>query len=142
MKKNNDALPPAVKRYIEEVSERLICPKGTKKFFLAQFEELVASYADEHPDASYEELTGEFGEPEKISTDIVDKEEYREMLEKAKKKTVLWIAVAAVAVVIIVFLIWFIAYLIKRYGNAYVTISPAVIDNVVNSTIVLGRGML
>ena len=137
--KNNNASPPAVRQYIKEVSDRLICPKGTKKFFMVQFEDLVCSYAAEHPEASYSELCKEFGEPEKISTDIVEKAEYREMLKKAKKKTVLWIAVAAVAVVIIAFLIWFIAYLIKEYGSVY-TVSPAYGHETIAETMIrIGR---
>ena len=123
MKKNNNASPPAVKQYIKEVSDRLICPKGTKKFFMAQFEDMVCSYADEHPDVSYGELCKEFGMPEKISTDIVEKAEYREMLKKAKKKTTIWIIVAAIAVVIIALLIGLVVYLIKEYGGE-VAVSP------------------
>ena len=133
-KKNNNASPPAVRQYIKEVSDRLICPKGTKKFFMVQFEDLVCSYAAEHPDASYGELCKEFGEPEKISTDIVEKAEYREMLKKAKKKTTIWIIVAVIAVAIIVFLIWFIAYLIKTYSGTY-AVSPAMDPETVAASI-------
>ena len=132
MKKKNEASPTA-KRYVTEVSERLICPKGTKKFFVRQFEDMVCSYAAEHPDASYDDLLGEFGEPEKISTEIVEKAEYREMLKKAKRKTAFWIIFGVIAVLVIAFLIWFIAYLLKTYGGTY-TVSSAYGREIISET--------
>jgi len=140
MKRTTEASPTA-ERYVKDVAKRLICPKGTKKFFMQQFKDMVCSYVAEHPDASYEDLQKEFGAPEKLSTDIVEKDEYREMLKKAKTKVIFLIIFGVIAVFVIAFLIWFIAYLIKRYGGTY-TVSSAYIDTVSVTASVLERFLL
>lgn len=116
MKNYNNAMEET---FLKEVSDNLVCSKNTKKFILKELRAIVYSFTQEHNDVNVEKLYEEFGDPKNFATEIVEKEEYKELVKKAKRKAWLWMAFSAIAVVLIIALIFMIAYIIKRLGGHF-----------------------
>lgn len=113
---------PLVTQYLKDVSAKIVCPKGTKRFFLCELEQEVLAFAEEKPDLTMEMICQAFGVPEKYASNIADQECYIELYQKATKKAKIWKWVGiGIAALLAALLIWCIYILYLSSGNVNVT---------------------
>ena len=113
---------PLVTQYLKDVSAKIVCPKGTKRFFLSELEQEVLAFAEEKPDLTMEMIYQAFGVPEKYASNIADQECYIELYQKAKKKATIWKWVGIVVCVLaLAILLYFIRVIGKVSGDTVVT---------------------
>ena len=115
---------PLVTQYLKDVSAKIICPKGTKRFFLCELEQEVLAFAEETPDLTMEMIYQAFGVPEKFASNIADQECYIELYQKATKKAKIWkwvgIAIGIIALLAIINLI----FILQKNGGDVVITTP------------------
>ena len=111
-------------RYVKDACDHLICGKAIKKSFSKELKLLLASYVEEHPDATKEDLEKEFGDPRSFAAGLSEREDYARILQRARRRTVVWIVIASLLALAAAFLVWFVVYLVKHYSGTIV-ISPA-----------------
>ena len=104
-------------KYLREVESGMEYSKRTKKYFLKELCPLIDEYIAEHPEATVEDLYGEFGRPNDYKNTLADNEVYAAMLKKAEKKSRLFLILCIVLGIIAVLAIAFIIYLIREYGG-------------------------
>ena len=113
---------PLVTQYLKDVSAKIICPKGTKRFFLCELEQEVLAFAEETPDLTMEMIYQAFGVPEKFASNIADQECYIELYQKAKKKATIWKWVGiGIGILALVMLLYFVRVINKVEGKVFVT---------------------
>lgn len=122
--KKNKTIDPAVKEYLKEVSANLACGRTRKRFILNGLESLLTDFIQENPNSTIEDIRAEFGDPEKIQSNLETKNEYIELTRKAKKKTLILIAVIIILLIVAVSAIWIIVHLKSFYGGTF-TVSDA-----------------
>lgn len=113
---------PLVTQYLKEVSEKIVCPKGTKRFFLCELEQEVFAFAEENPELTAEMIYQAFGVPEKFASNIADQECYIELYKKAKKKATIWKWIGiGIGILALVMLLYFVRVINKVEGKVFVT---------------------
>ena len=90
-----------IRRYLKAVKANLTCPSGTKSAFLSMIRDRINAFIDENPDATYESLVENFGEPEALAEEI-SQEEYSEAFRQKKRNMLILKVVAACLVVVCV----------------------------------------
>lgn len=108
---------PLVTQYLKDVSAKIVCPKGTKRFFLCELEQEVLAFAEEKPDLTMEMICQAFGVPEKYASNIADQECYMELYQKAKRKAMIWKWVGGLALCLAILVILLCVYLLRKAGG-------------------------
>lgn len=108
MKKNNRV----VKQYLKEVSDGLDCPRSVKSVFISEFKSDIFNYAA-NDIVDMDDLYDKFGTPESIADGFCDKNDYKLLLKKAKKRSFVMKLIFAVLIIILLAVIIFAALIIK-----------------------------
>lgn len=61
-----------IKKYISAIADRISIFYADKKRVVGDLKQSVDAYVCEHPEATYEELVQEFGEPEKFANELME----------------------------------------------------------------------
>ena len=94
-----------IKQYCKSVRKELSCPRKIKSDLIARIMPDLEAYADENPNASFDDISAHFGTPKEVAESYLaslDKDELKKRLNKAKK---IRIAVIAVCTVILLLFI-------------------------------------
>lgn len=113
-----------IHQYLNEVSSVIVCPKGTKRFFLGELEQAIFAYAEETGPVTLETLYGQFGAPERYMTHLADDQLVAKLFKKAKRKARIWMWIGIIAVAIAVIAILFFLHLYDAVGGTF-TVSDA-----------------
>ena len=95
----------AIKQYCKSVRKELSCPRKIKSDLIARIMPDLEAYADENPNASFDDICAHFGTPKEVAESYLaslDEDELKKRLNKAKK---IRIAVIAVCTVILLLFI-------------------------------------
>lgn len=61
-----------IKKYISEIADKISIFYGDRKRVLQDMQQSVEAYVCENPEATYEELVQEFGEPETFANELME----------------------------------------------------------------------
>lgn len=90
-----------LRRYFKEIRQNLNCPETEKLKFLADFENSVNLYLEEHPQASQEDIIHNFGDPKEIAESFLEEEDFDGIREKIKMKQRILKIVALAAIILV-----------------------------------------
>lgn len=111
-----------VRQYLKEISEALHCPKSAKSFVIGELKDSVLEFAEKHVAVTLDELYHEFGFPNVISDSFYNREDFKELMEKAKKNAFLWKCMGVVLPILLVVATTLAILLYKDIGGT-ITIS-------------------
>ena len=106
-----------VTTYLNEVSANIAYGRATKKQILKGLRGMVEDYMAESPDCELADLYAEFGEPASIAHALANKEEYRALVARGKRRTRTLIILCAVLGVVAVAAIVLIGVLLFELGG-------------------------
>ena len=111
-----------IRSYLSKVSEKLVCPKSLKAAFLSDLRERIQLFQSPDRELTLEVLCEEFGSPEEIAAGFFNREDYEELLNKAKIRVVRWkIICALVVVLLLVLFIFTVLFIHDSAGTIYVS---------------------
>ena len=102
-----------IRQYLKEVRSELDCSMSIKSVFLKDLKEEIDFSRTQGLTITGESLRAEFGTPEEISASFYNRNDYKELLAKAKKKLFFWRIAAGVITVILVLTIIFLICFIQ-----------------------------
>ncbi len=76
-----------IRQYLKEVRAELDCSMSIKSVFLKDLKEEIAFSRIQGMTITRESLRAEFGAPEEISASFYNRNDYKELLAKAKKSS-------------------------------------------------------
>ncbi len=106
-----------IKQYLKEVADNIVCNKSVKRFYMNEIKQILGSYSDGKPELTLEDLHREFGSPEKFATDLSGRDEFSDLLKKAKKKSNVWMCIGIAFIVLFIVAVWFIVYILPNLGG-------------------------
>ena len=118
----------AIKQYCKSVKKELSCPRKIKSDLIARIMPDLEAYADENPNASFDDICDHFGTPKEVAESYLsslDEDELKKRLKNAKK---IWIAVIAVCTVVLLVFIAIYIYMILLNKH----IEPVYYDEVIS----------
>ena len=77
----------AAKLFCENAKNKLSCPRKIKKDLILRIESSVYDYIESQPDASYDDITAQFGSPRELADSYIsslDSDEISKAIKKAK----------------------------------------------------------
>ena len=89
------------KLFIRELRKNLGKKTNLKKAYISDIKEDVHRYMNEHPDADLNSLYEFFGEPEKLATEFLSRNDFSDLKKKAMKYTV-WRSVAIGVIILFI----------------------------------------
>ena len=107
------------KRYLNEVSANMSCGKTTKKYIVKELSQTVEGYITEHPNCEMQDLYSEFGDPFQATFDLTSKEEYKDLINRAKRKAKIFAIVSTVLVALVIIAIVLVIVLLNKYGGEF-----------------------
>jgi len=116
IKKTTD---PLVKKYLDDVSENLVCDSVRKKFILSELEKQLADFVLDNPGCSLEDIRTEFGYPELIQKDSELKAEYIRRDRQARKKAGIMTAVIILLSLAVIAAIILLCHFIIEFGGTF-----------------------
>lgn len=119
------------RRYLRQVKWWLICPKPHRKRMETQARTMIFGFAEEYPEAKYEQYVANFGAPQVFADAILDEMD-REQVQKAKRQRrfICWgLAACLAAVLAAVSMFWYIQYEgirdLTKNGDITIVMHPA-----------------
>ncbi len=116
----NESRKTEIKQYLREIKKGLP-DLNTKIAFSSLMKERIGEFLDAHPDATMEEIVGEFGTPEQILQGF-EPEDYGEALKK--KRRLLLIAEIAIAILVIALMVAVVALVDASSNNNFSVMNP------------------
>ncbi len=116
IKKTTD---PLVKKYLDDVSENLVCDSVRKEFILSELEKQLADFVLDNPGYSLEDIRTEFGYPELIQKDSELKAEYIRRDRQARKKSGIMTAVIILLSLAVITAIILLCHFIIEFGGTF-----------------------
>lgn len=113
-----------IRSYLSKVSEKLVCPKSLKAAFLSDLRERIQLFQSPDRELTLEVLCEEFGSPEEIAAGFFNREDYEELLNKAKIRVVRWKVVCALVTVVLLVLFVFTVLAIHNSAGIYTVTNP------------------
>ena len=77
----------AAKLFCKNTKSKLSCPRKIKKDLISRIESSVYDYIESQPDASYDDITAQFGSPRELADSYIsslDSDEISKAIKKAK----------------------------------------------------------
>lgn len=121
MKKNKHI----IQQYLKEITAALNCPKSVKAVYASDLKNDILNYlSDNDSDSiSINELYDKFGTPEDIADGFYDKNDYKLLLKKAKRRAALWMFVSIFAIIFVVLIIMVVLYASNELSNVIVSVT-------------------
>ena len=92
----------AAKLFCKNTKNKLSCPRKIKKDLILRIESSVYDYIDGNPDASYDDITAQFGSPRELADSYIsslDSEEIGKAIKKAKTIKIAVIVTCIIALI-------------------------------------------
>lgn len=121
----------AVQDYRQQVDMHLAMVPAMRAKLLPELEDALCSYAEEHPDAGYDELCRRFGTPEQFASDLLAHMDGGQLQSQLKHYRWRNVILAVAAILVIGYVVLSLGRLAINWANQpeqYVIIGPAVED--------------
>lgn len=103
-----------LERYYKEIRKHLFCPKKQQNNFLVEVRRLVADFLENQPNAVFEDIVRNVGEPEELAETFLntlpDKTEVERFRKARRKQKRLAITLLALAIIVLVSVIIYISW--------------------------------
>lgn len=111
-----------VRMYLKEIRKRLVCQKSLKTVFLRELKERIQLFQSSDREITEEILYEEFDSPDDIAAGFFNREDYNELLQKARKRAILWkIACVVITILLLALISYTICYI--QYTRRHITLT-------------------
>ncbi len=111
-----------VRKYLKEIRNRLVCQKSLQTVFLRELKERIQLFQSSDQEITEEILYEEFGSPDDIAAGFFNREDYKELLQKARKRAILWkIACVVITILLLALISYTICYI--QYTRRHITLT-------------------
>lgn len=117
-----------IRQYLSDVSDRLVCPKPLKVAFLGDMKENIRFFRSSGREITQEVLCKEFGSPEEIAAGFFNREDYEELLRKAKTRVIRWKIVSILVTFILLLTIIFTVSVIRDSAGTITVTNPYTVN--------------
>ncbi|MGM9681334.1 MAG: DUF6120 family protein [Eubacteriales bacterium] len=118
----------SIKQYLKEVSGNLACPRSVKTIFLQELKSEILSRQDGKDPFTLSELYHDFGTPDEIADGFFDRNDYDNLLKKAKRRTIISMCISIVTLILLICAIWLIVELLLTFGGTVTVSEPHIIQ--------------
>lgn len=80
-----------VEEYWAAVEKLLVCDDSMKKHLRTRFDDMLASFLEEHPDPDWDELESFIGTPEDMATELMEYVSVSDVEACRRKRKIAWI---------------------------------------------------
>lgn len=115
-------------KYLQNIRRELYCPGTAKRRILATVKENVATYLEENPAATFEEIQKHFGTPRQIAASYVEEMETPELMAKLRiRKRIITVICVAVGLAVLIWAVAVVIALVDSFnstggsGYSYIT---------------------
>ena len=109
------------KLFIRELRKNLGKKTSLKKAYISDIKEDVHRYMNEHPDTDINSLYDFFGEPEKLATEFLSRNDFSDLKKKAAKYTVWQVISICLVVILLISAVFFTKHIKSLSGTITVT---------------------
>lgn len=113
--------------YLKEIASALICPKSLKSVFLSELRGDIETYTTSVSTVTEDDLYKEFGTPDEISNGFLDRNNYDDLLKKAKRKAFIWKLICIGVSILLIFFICLAMSLLDMNGDT-INVSDAYVS--------------
>ena len=106
-------------QYLKDVRRKLTCSLSVRSVFLGALKSDLLEYANGRETISVELLCAKFGTPAQIADGFLDRSDYQELLQKAKKKLQFWRVISVILAVFLILITLYFMHLCMQLGGHY-----------------------
>ena len=92
----------AAKLFCKNAKNKLNCPRKIKKDLILRIESSVYDYIESQPDASYDDITAQFGSPRELADSYISSLDSEEICKAIKKAKAIKIAVIVTCIIALI----------------------------------------
>ena len=92
----------AAKLFCKNAKNKLNCPRKIKKDLILRIESSVYDYIESQPDASYDDITAQFGSPRELADSYISSLDSDEISKAIKKAKTIKIAVIVTCIIALI----------------------------------------
>ena len=92
----------AAKLFFKNAKSNLNCPHKIKKDLILRIESSVYDYIENRPDASYDDITAQFGSPRELADSYINSLDSEEISKAIKKAKTIKIAVIVTCIIALI----------------------------------------
>ena len=92
----------AAKLFFKNAKSNLNCPRKIKKDLILRIESSVYDYIESQPDASYDDITAQFGSPRELADSYISSLDSDEISKAIKKAKTIKIAVIVTCIIALI----------------------------------------
>ena len=92
----------AAKLFYKNTKNKLSCPRKIKKDLILRIESSVYDYIEGNPDASYDDITAQFGSPRELADSYISSLDSEEICKAIKKAKTIKIAVIVTCIIALI----------------------------------------
>ena len=92
----------AAKLFCKNTKNKLSCPRKIKKDLILRIESSVYDYIESQPDASYDDITAQFGSPRELADSYISSLDSDEISKAIKKAKTIKIAVIVTCIIALI----------------------------------------
>ena len=92
----------AAKLFCKNAKNKLNCPRKIKKDLILRIESSVYDYIESQPDASYDDITAQFGSPRELADSYISSLDSEEISKAIKKAKAIKIAVIVTCIIALI----------------------------------------
>ena len=111
----------AAKLFCKNAKNKLNCPRKIKKDLILRIESSVYDYIESQPDASYDDITAQFGSPRELADSYISSLDSDEISKAIKKAKTIKIAVIVTCIIALIALFATFAKMISDNKGTQVT---------------------
>ena len=111
----------AAKLFCKNAKSNLNCPRKIKKDLILRIESSVYDYIESQPDASYDDITAQFGSPRELADSYISSLDSDEISKAIKKAKTIKIAVIVTCIIALISLFATFAKMISDNKDTQVT---------------------
>ena len=111
----------AAKLFCKNAKNKLNCPRKIKKDLILRIESSVYDYIESQPDASYDDITAQFGSPRELADSYISSLDSDEISKAIKKAKTIKIAVIVTCIIALIALFATFAKMISDNKDTQVT---------------------
>ena len=92
----------AAKLFCKNTKNKFSCPRKIKKDLILRIESSVYDYIEGNPDASYDDITAQFGSPRELADSYISSLDSEEICKAIKKAKTIKIAVIVTCIIALI----------------------------------------